>query len=525
MEKRPLGGSIEPTIQNGVGRPAIMVKGIGRIGSALCVLILLSPHGISETGTWDDSPQLIFDQNQGLLIESSLNISGTYIDEEFPNTFTWRIFRDADVWLSGDLLESLVVSGEFHESSRNSWEFSLDLNFSSHPYCACILEIEAEDSSGQHVVAQLMFFSQHPENVELSPLVVLEDTPEIITGTVVLQAISRDADGFVGLQWAISNHSDMGIPCSLHYTNAQTWPEEVHWSEVTQTSSEDNQTLTINSTNYEDGDYFLLVRAVRGVDLSPSACHRIGIDNNPPTASIDGPTHTDEFAGEIQFDGSGSTDQFLGQEGLVYLWVLEDEFGQNLHYHSAKNFRTFGVDASRAGNYTLTLTVADGAGFSDTVSHQFSITNQEPVAALRIGGQALEDGDSITLTDSPQWLLECDDSRDTANDQAGLVCTWYIDEEPMMTGWSRQLQCPDDLTTPHTLMLEVTDDNGGSDTITVQFGVRGTPSDPTYVADDGMGFLSIIGIVIAITLALLAVLVAVRQFSGGSTSIPKWKRE
>ena len=147
------------------------------------------------------------------------------------------------------------------------------------------------------------------------------------------------------------------------------------------------------------------------------------------------------------------------------------------------------------------------------------------MAALRIGGQALEDGDVITLTDSPQWLLECGDSTDTDNDQSGLVCTWYIDEEPMMTGWSRQLQCPDDLSTPHTLMLEVTDDNGDSDTISVQFGVRDTPSDPTYVADEGMGFLSIIGIVVAITLALLAVLVAVRQYSGGSTSIPKWKRE
>ena len=74
-------------------------------------------------------------------------------------------------------------------------------------------------------------------------------------------------------------------------------------------------------------------------------------------------------------------------------------------------------------------------------------------------------------------------------------------------------------------MLEVTDDDGGRDTITVQFGGRGTPSDPTYVADDGMGFLSIIGIVVAITLALLAALVAIRQYSGGSTSIPKWKRE
>ena len=65
-KKRPKGRSIQPTVENGAGYPLIMVKGTGRLGSALCVLILLSPLGMSETLIADDAPQIIIDQNQGL---------------------------------------------------------------------------------------------------------------------------------------------------------------------------------------------------------------------------------------------------------------------------------------------------------------------------------------------------------------------------------------------------------------------------------------------------------------------------
>ena len=497
-----------------------MVKGIGRIGFALCVLILLSPHGISQSGTWDDSPQLIFDQDQGMSVDSSLNISGTYIDEELPNSFTWKIFDGSDVIASGNLQEGLVVSADAQESSRNSWGFSLDLNLSFYPHCACIIEIETEDTSGQYASAQLMFFSPHPESVS-HPRIILENPPEQLTGTAVLQAISRDSDGFVGLQWAISNHSDWAIPCNSHYTSEEVG--DIQWSNVTSTASDNNQTLTIDSTNYEDGNYFLLVRAVNVLFQSPSSCHSIGIDNHPPTASIDGPTHSTEFAGDIQFDGSGSSDQYWGREGLSFLWVLEDEFGSKT-IESGTDMRTFDMDAAQTGNYSLTLTVADGAGFSDSVVHQFNITNQAPVAALRIGGQPLADGDSITLVESSFWNIECGDSSDTANDQSGLICTWYIDGDAEMTGWERQLQKPEDLSKPHTLMLEVTDDDGASDTITVTFGVQGTPSDPMYTDDTVEWQMWIVFAAISIV-AIIGGGFLYSRYSKNNSGIPKWKRE
>ena len=68
-----------------------------------------------------------------------------------------------------------------------------------------------------------------------------------------------------------------------------------------------------------------------------------------------------------------------------------------------------------------------------------------PIASLRVGGNR-SDSSEITLIDSPQWLIECRDSYDTPNDQDGLICTQYIDDEPKMTGglvsWTNRMIYP-----------------------------------------------------------------------------------
>jgi len=77
-------------------------------------------------------------------------------------------------------------------------------------------------------------------------------------------------------------------------------------------------------------------------------------------------------------------------------------------------------------------------------------------------------------------------------------------------------------------MLEVTDEDGASDTITVLFGVQDTPSDPMF-SDDEVGvlglLLDIFGIFFALFVMLFILGLLIRHFSGDSAVIPKWKRE
>ena len=478
---------------------------------------------MSENPIADDAPQIIIDQNQGLFVESSLNISGTYIDEEMPISLTWKIFNGLDLFNEGDLIDSLTETANSHESNRNSWGYSLDLNFSSYAPCSCLLEIRAVDPNNQIDVAQLILFSQSDELSELAPVIIFENPYNQLTGTVVMNTIAMDEGGLTESQWAISNSSEIAMTC------VQSWiesPESVHWNNMTTIISNSNPMWSLDTTDYDDGEYSLIVRAVSDDGLtSPCACLTIGIDNHAPTARIDGTTDVNESSGTIQFDGSESSDQFWGREGLVFLWVLDGGPGGQI-IESGADYRTFEVDGSQSGHYTLTLTVADNAGFSDTISHQFNISNQAPVAALIIGGQPLEDGDIITLNDDQQWLLECGDSIDSDNDKSRLVCTWYIDGEPVMTGWERQLQKPDDLSIPHTLMLEVTDDDGATDTITVSFGVQGTPSDPMYNDEmEGVGFWALVIIIAGILVSVFLVITLIRLYGNYSSTIPKWKRE
>tara|TARA_E500000081_G_scaffold147078_1_gene170883 strand:- start:47 stop:1549 length:1503 start_codon:yes stop_codon:yes gene_type:complete len=500
-----------------------MVRGIVRLVSALCLLILISPLGTSVNEPTDDSPQITIDQNQGLVVNSNINITGTYIDEELPISIRWEIYNGVERIDDGDLLGHLTESGDSHSSSRNSWQYFINLNFTST--CSCVLEIEATDTNGQKDMAQLILFLQDGDSETLNqsnPMIIFENPIEQLTGEVTIDTIAMDIDGFTDAQWTISNNSQIQMAC------IQSWiesPEQVQWNNMTTIILDSSQSFTMDTTAYEDGEYSLIVRAVSDDSYSACACMPIGIDNNPPNARIDGPSEINEYSGMIQFDGTGSSDLFWGQDELVFLWVLEDEFGQKT-IQSGVELRTFDVDASNSGNFTLTLTVVDNVGFSDSVSHEFNITNQIPVAALRIGGQALENGDQITLTDSPQWLVECIDSTDSDNDKSGLICTWYVDGEPLMTGWSRQLVSPEDLSKPHTLMLKVTDDDGMSDSITVIFGVQGTASDPMYDGDEpDNGFWLMMASGGAIFVVILTIMALLVRVSGKSTPIPKWKRE
>ena len=502
-----------------------MVKGPKWCILGLSLLILLSPIVAGGDVASDDPPQIIINQGQGLMVDDNLTISGTYVDEELPSILSWRMYSGLDIIDEGDIQSGLSLDSHSVESSRTTWEYSFNLNLSSYSPCSCLLEILATDTSNQDDVAQLILFVQGVELAELSPRIIMDGDLGQLTGTVSLSAYSLDDYGVVSAQWAISHDSDIAMSC------IQSWigsPESVTWNNITGvlTGPMSSHSWSFDTTDYEDGEYSLIVRAIAEDGLtSPCACQTIGIDNHAPTAMIDGPSEVNESAGVIQFDGSGSNDQYWGREGLVFLWVLEGgPNGQIIE--SGSDYRTFDVDASQSGNFTLTLTVADSAGFSNAVVHQFNISNQNPEAVLRVGGQPLEDGDTITLADEEQWLIECSDSIDSDNDKPSLLCTWYIDGEPIMTGWERQLLRPDDLSESHTLMLEVIDDDGSSDTITVTFGVQGTPSDPMYsAAGDGDEIWKFAMGVGAILVVFLMAMVLVRHFSGHSASIPKWKRE
>ena len=458
-------------------------------------------------------------------MSAEVNITGTYIDEDIPTSITWKILDRTMIVDSGDVTDNLEQL-PLNQSSRNIWSFTLNLNFSAISPCTCVIEIEAIDPSQQSSTSQLIVFSAGASSdsaQQFSPSVIFQSSESIskLTGIGEITVIARDYQETPQLQWSLSNDSQIAQNCAL------SWIENPIVSWTNSTNLDDLSVISIDTTTFADGSYSLLVRAMNEHLSSAAACITVGIDNHFPTVMINGPTLLNESDNMVQFDGSSSSDGIWGREELMFLWVLEG--GNDApQVTSGMDLNTYLVDGSLSGNYSLKLTVVDEAGFTNTTTHTFSIENQAPVASLRISGQPLVDGAQITLIDSSQWAIECLDSYDTPNDQNGLLCTWSIDGEPIMTGWERQLQKPNDLTHSHTLTLLVTDNDGAFDSITVTFGVQGTPSDPMFSAngDSDTPYLVPTLVILASILVLLSTVIFVnRKYGSHSASIPKWKRD
>ena len=97
--------------------------------SLLC-LALMSMNGHAESPMNDDPPQITFDTEQGIVVTSEVNITGTYIDESLPLNLVWKVYDGVEIVDYGNLTPNLQQL-PLDQSSRQLWSFHLVLNFSS----------------------------------------------------------------------------------------------------------------------------------------------------------------------------------------------------------------------------------------------------------------------------------------------------------------------------------------------------------------------------------------------------------
>lgn len=524
-----------------------MVKApFGRI-STVCIIFLLLPLGSivagkNSTSARDnenqpnDPPQVILDeQTYEYLGDESLNITGRIIDENQPIVY-WSLYGSnlsESNGLNSHIIQWTGVEGT-SSSARSAWTFKIELDtywLEQFVPCTCEIIVFARDAWGDHMNfdSVLIFATDGPE---IPARIIFDNFGQRehsrYTGEIMFEGLALDYESQVSaVQWYLSDGED--AQCSTNTPIPQASPQSDEWNDVAELGSEGNFSLLVDASQFEEGAYDLFVRPLEDgtlIEDSICTCLRFETDNNPPTANITGPTNVNESSNVITFDGSGSSDHFWGKESLTYLWTLvEDSWTpEQMVFESGFGQSIFEYNATDSGQYTLTLTVADNAGFSDTVVHKFNITNRAPVADLRIDGQRLNDGDSITLLDFNHWWIDCSDSFDTENDLPGLVCTWHIDGEELMTGWRRQLVQPNDNSKPHTLILVVADNDGATDTISVTFGIKDTASDPaTYNKEEGDSSpLLLISVLISIALICSAVAIIYRR---KGSAIPKWEQD
>ncbi|MCB9101309.1 MAG: PKD domain-containing protein, partial [Anaerolineales bacterium] len=197
----------------------------------------------------------------------------------------------------------------------------------------------------------------------------------------------------------------------------------------------DNGTLTVRLTvTDKDG-------------ASNSTLTTITINNVAPTANISAPSGGDEAPGgtTISFDGSGSSDPGL-DDTLTYLW----DFGDGTP--AANGPATVSHTYIDSGSYTVRLTVTDNDGASNTATVNVTINNLPPTANAG--------GPYSTTVDTPVTLSGS--GSDIPADP--LTYNWDLDNNGTFETPGQNVDFTQSTTGTYTVVLQVSDDDGGSTT-------------------------------------------------------------
>ncbi|MFW5960106.1 MAG: PKD domain-containing protein, partial [Chitinivibrionales bacterium] len=192
-----------------------------------------------------------------------------------------------------------------------------------------------------------------------------------------------------------------------------------------------------------------------------------------PTAVITVTPSDEVLTGDtVTFDGSASSDP----DGNIVSWSWDLTGDGSTNSTDTVTTHTY----SSAGTYTVSLEVEDDSGYTDVDSVEITVSDPQPP-------EAVINPDSVSGTDSV--TVEFDGSGSDDPDGGNLTYKWYILEPSVEQVSSDSTFDTTFLIGDYTVVLEVTDDEGETDTDTALVSVT-TSSAPQnqltiYSSGDG----------------------------------------
>jgi hypothetical protein len=200
------------------------------------------------------------------------------------------------------------------------------------------------------------------------------------------------------------------------------------------------------------------------------------VTNANPTANA-GSSYSGTEGGSIALSGSGDDPAGNDDGALTYLWSVDAtgiDANGSCTVANATSATLATVTCDDDGSFTVSLTVSDDDGGSNTATVNLTVGNANPVATISNGPYSGPEGSAIALTGSG------DDAGN--NDDAGLTYLWTvnytgIDADGLCTITNEtqanaSITCTDDSNDGNfSVSLKVSDDDGGEHTVSVNLSV------------------------------------------------------
>jgi len=251
---------------------------------------------------------------------------------------------------------------------------------------------------------------------------------------------AAEGNGTVMLYYDLygGNHSENGSS-----NNSSSGPISIYWD-----FGDGSFAKGANATHTYDEDGVYVVTLIVSDAFGAMSVHHIFVTvlNSAPTAEA-GPDVVGEEDEKITFTGLGSDP---GGGPVTYSWDFGDGWkggGQVVNHSYTKQ-----------GVYTVTLSVSDSHGLTDSDTCNVTVNNVVPVAGLT-SNHTTKEGDVIGFSGTT--------SIDTPSDLPLLVYSYNFGDGTTGTGMSVSHAYADEGT--FTVTLTVTDDDGAKDNETLTF--------------------------------------------------------
>lgn len=485
------------------------------------LLTLVAPNS-SASSDFDEVQIISFDQEDGLHVQSMLNLSGdSTVALSSIEIELWNI-STPDQWtpiFSSPYLDS-VVPYSLPESGMTMWSWNHSFNLTDID-CTCYVEISLLEQTDLTSFGLVVYAGQDNHRPVLRPSSSGETDP--LTTTEIF------SEGIIDISF------EYVLPPSPEFVvehNLEILPEVRYCSApygicvedfltITTTYSIDNELnllIDVDGNQLADGFYLLQIQIQDSfLALSNNVTQYIILDQTKPLVELSAIEQIVES--ELVVVDVNVSDGYTGSRFVITWTIIEpDNSPRSVSDSEILQDNRLEFEVKKSGTYTVRALVRDLGGNLVTVEHNVSVTNQQPTAVVRYDGFQVLNDSIVTVPNDGNWVFSANDSSDTTHDQETLEFYWYVDGKSLLSGKSYLESSDVDDVAYRTIYVEVVDDDGSMDIIRFEV-IQQQAESKESLAD--VPLFSVLSLFVVLVLGILYVLRS-RSQSDGNSGFVKW---